>query len=150
MENTYLFVIISLASVAFASFVSYDADRVREIRFALGIILLASLSVPLASAVKGFSDVDFSYTGEGVSSNLVEKTVEEAFCEGIAEAVIEEFSVKRGEISVTARGFDSEKMRAETLCVTLSGRAAFGDIGAIEDFVSGLGLGECILEVNFG
>lgn len=150
MENPYVYVIVALASVAFASFAVYDADKLREARMALGVILLASLVLPLCSALKGISALDFNYEIEYGSSELVDTALEEAFCQGIAEAVREEFSIKKEEILVTARGFDSENMRAEELFVTLSGRAVVKDIRAVSDFVSGLGVGKCTVEVQFG
>ena len=150
MENGYLYVVLSLASVALASFVTYDSERLRESRFALAVILFASLSLPLVSAVKGISDIDFDYSYEIGPSSAVTEAVEDAFSLGIAQAVRDEFSIKKDDISVTVGGFDSEKMRAVSIFVTLSGRAAFMDLGAIEDFVDGLGLGKCVLEVSLG
>lgn len=150
MENSYLYTVLALASVAFASFVIYDAQRLREARFTLGIILLASLILPISSAVKGFSELDFDTGGDYATSSLANETVEEAFCRGIAEAVCGEFSFKTSDVSVKAVGFDAEGMRAEKIILTLSGKAALGDIGAAEDFVSELGFGKCTAEVYFG
>lgn len=151
MENPYLCVVMSLFAVAFASFVTYDGSARRESRLALGIILLASLVLPLGNVIKGLSDIDFTYTHEGVSTPpVVEKRLEEAFCDGISLALTNEFSLSSEDVSVTAEGFDSEQMKAQTVFVTVYGRAALGDIRAMESFISGLGLGECVLEVDFG
>ena len=150
MGSGYIYVVASLASVAFASFVIYDEERMKLSRFALGIILLAALTKPLGSLVDGLANMEFTYTGEGFSSSLVEKTTEEAFSLGLSRAIASEFSLKEGDISVTPRGFDSENLVAKELVVTLSGRAALADYGRIEDYVNSLGLGKCILEVRIG
>jgi len=150
MQGVYLGIIGPVMAVAFASFVIYDEERLRASRFALGIILLASVLLPISSAVKGVLAADFGYSEEGVDSSFVEKTVEEAFAEGVARAVCEEFSLKPSEVSVEALGFDSERMTAETIRLTLSGRAASANYAAIEDFINGSGLGKCVLEVRFG
>ena len=47
MGSGYIYVVACLASVALASFVIYDEERMKLSRFALGIILLAALVKPL-------------------------------------------------------------------------------------------------------
>ena len=150
MENPYIYVVVALGAVALASFAIYDSERLRESRTALGVILLASLILPISSVIGGIRELDFSFEAEYDGEQIVEERLEEAFCLGIAEAVREEFSIKKDNISVTAQGFDAESMRADSLLVLLSGRAAFGNIGAISDFVSELGVGECTVEVRLG
>lgn len=150
MTGGYLYVIAVMAAVAFASFASYDEERARQSRFALGIILLASLVSPLVSVVRGIGSIDFTYTGEDYSAISVEKTVEEAFVCGISLAIGEKFGIKEEDLSVEALGFDSERVRAESLLVTLSGRAAVKNYREIESYVESLGVGKCILEVQFG
>ena len=150
MGNAYVFITVSMSAVALASFASYDGDARKSSRLALGIILLASLISPVISAVRGLASIDFSDTGSYVESSAVEKTLEEAFCDGIAGCIAEEFSLKRDSVSVKAIGFNSETMRADVLTVTLSGVAATKDLVAIESFANGLEAGKCVLEVRVG
>ena len=150
MGEVCVYVTVSVASVALASFFTYDGESRKASRLALGIILLASLVSPIASAVRGLASIDFSDTGAYVESSAVEKTLEEAFCEGVAVCIAEEFSLKADTVSVKAHAFNSETMRADELTVTLSGSSATKDLKAVENFVNGLGLGKCILEVRLG
>ena len=150
MGEVCVYVTVSVASVALASFFTYDGESRKASRLALGIILLASLVSPIASAVRGLASIDFSDTGAYVESSAVEKTLEEAFCEGVAVCIAEEFSLKGDTVRVKARAFNSETMRADELTVTLSGSSATKDLKAVESFVNGLGLGKCILEVRLG
>ena len=150
MEGGYLYVIAVMAAVAFASFASYDEERARQSRFALGIILLASLTAPLVSIVRGLDNIDFNYTGEDYSATVVEKTLEEAFVDGISRGIRERFDIRSEDLSVEALGFDADGLKATTVLVTLSGRAAVKNFGEIESYVNGLGVGKCILEVRLG
>lgn len=150
MENTYLYLTLSLAAVAFSSFVMYDEERMKSSRFALGIISLAALLIPLVSLVRGTLNVEFSYTDTTYPSSAVTKTLEAAFADGISDALEDEFSINDEDIEVRIFGFDEEKMTADEISVTLSGRAAAKDLGRIEDYVTELGLGKCVLEVRIG
>lgn len=150
MGSGYLSLLAPIMAVAFASFVIYDSERLKASRFALGIILLAAVISPLGAAIKGFANMDFVYTGEDYSSSAVEKTLEEAFCDGISRAVCEKFSINTENVSVISEGFDDETMKAELIFLYLSGSAVTADYGSIEDYVNSLGLGKCILEVYFG
>lgn len=150
MENSYLYIVVCLFSVALSSFLAYGGARGREMRLALGVILLASLIPPISSAVKGFSELQLDVAEEYTESSLVERTVEEAVCLGIAEALADEISQSASDISVSLSGFDSEKMSADGVRVTLKGKAAFSDIKKAESFVSELGFGKCTAEVYFG
>ena len=150
MENGYLYVLAVMAAVAFASFAAYDEERARQSRFALGIILLAALTAPIPSFARGLQCLDFSYTGEDYSSSAVEKTCEEAFVLGISQGICQKFDIRAEDLSVETVGFDAERVIAEELLVTLSGRAAVKNLTQIEEYVNELGVGKCILEVRVG
>ena len=150
MENGYLYVFVCFSAVAFASFVIYDSERLNQARFALGIILLSALCVPLGSLVGTLRNMEFDYTGGDYSSDLVEKTLEEAYCEGILRSLCTQFSVAEENVTVEAEGFDPEKMKAETVRVTLSGRGALVNLSALREHVEGLGVKKCITEVRIG
>lgn len=150
MGNAYVYIAVSISAVALASFSMYDQGTQKASRFALGIILFAALISPITSAVSGLLSIDFNDTGGYVESSAVDKTLQEAFCEGIRRTVAEGFSLKADCVAVGVSGFDCEKMSADKIFVTLSGSAALTDIRAVESFVSDLGVGKCILEVRLG
>ena len=144
-----LFILTAVFSVAFASFTLYDSERAKSARFTLGVILLSALAVSLVSLFGTLSDVEFSYTGEDFSNSAVEKTLEEAYCEGVLRAICTEFSIKRENIEVSVSGFDSEKLSPAVLYVTLRERGALSDFGAIRRYAESLGAEKCIVEVSF-
>ena len=148
MESVYLYFTAIIAAVALASLSLCDEQQTRGFRFALGVILTAALFNPAVLAIKGLANLDFTYTGEDFESVSLEKTLEQAFCDGIANGIAEEFSIKKENVSVVPRGFDREKMSAEEIVVTLYGTAAAKDTLAVERFVTELGVGKCVLEVQ--
>ena len=150
MENAYLYFTAVVFAVALASLILYDPSDAKGYRFALGMILTAALFTPAVSLVNGLKNIDFAYTGEGFESLSLEKTLENAVCDGVRTSVADEFSINESCIEVELFGFDAEKMSAEGVRVTLSGTAAAKDIVAVEKFVSELGFGGCILEVRLG
>ena len=150
MSGGYACIIVSLTALALASFVIYDEERLKSARFTLGIVTLAAVLTPLIFAIKGIENIDFSYTDTDYSTEIVTQTLKEAFENGIAEAVESKFSVESGDVLVVAEGFDEEKMRAERIILTLSGRAVLKNVGAIESYVTELGLGKCTAEVKIG
>ena len=78
------------------------------------------------------------------------EVAEEAFSEGIARAVAEEFSLNKENIRVKIRGFDFENMRADSITVILSGRSVTADYRAIEKYFNGLDVGVCKVEIEIG
>lgn len=150
MQNGYLYITVSLMAVALSSFVMYDEERMKASRFALGIISLSALVMPLISAVKGIESIKFSYTDNIYSSTALQETLETAFADGISNAIEDEFLIRDKDVDVRVVGFDEKEMRAEQIFVTLSGRAVAKDIRAVEKFVTELDLGKCVLEVHFG
>jgi hypothetical protein len=68
----------------------------------------------------------------------------------ISHAVADEFGLSDGNISVGLINFDFENMRSDTVVVTLSGKAVTADYKEIENFVNGLGIGRCRVDVEIG
>ena len=118
-------------------------------RFAISVIVLYVVIAPLGS-VLGELDIDsiFSPTLNLPSEQGYEQIAADAFADGIAKAVAEEFSLERENLRVELRGFDFENMRAEKIRVILSGRAALADYKEIERYVDRLGTGDCECEIE--
>ena len=133
-------------AVAFAGFVLSSGKAERAARAALGIILVSAILSPLISLGQGFAQLP-EYSGAEEES-VFEKTAEEAFCDGVRLAIAERFSLDAEHISVRAKGFQTEKMTAEVLTVTLSERAKLADYRAIREFVVENNFGKCEVELR--
>lgn len=132
--------------------VSHGALRDAE-RMALGIITLYVIIAPVADGVKDFDAEAFFDSLSGGSANIESgyaETAEEAFAEGIALAVADEFSLSRDNIRVRLRGFDFETMTCEKIGVILSGSAAVSDYKAIERYINKMEIGVCEVEIEIG
>ena len=122
-------------------------------RLALGVIMTAAIVMPLSLCLPS---VDFGGIIEDIKNSaqkelpLYSADCREALEEGIADAVCAEFSLKEGSVSVRLCNFDFDNMRAERIVVTLSGVSVFANLEKIEEFVGGLGLGECKGTVEIG
>ena len=140
-----IFVMAALLSVL--RIVGYKSGNME--RLALGIICVYVLISPLATlrseGISGVLDTPNIEVENGASS-----VIENALCEGIEQAVAEEFSLNESYISVRLFGFDAETMRAEKIEIILSGSAVTRDYRAIESYVNKMEIGECRVEISFG
>ena len=152
MSNSFVYIAAVLFAVAFSSFVSYDSEKMRASRCALGIILLAALVAPLTSLIGEFENLtygDFPSYDSSAEEQFRDQSIGSAFVRGVELAVAERFSFSEDEVEVECFGFALEEARAEKIHVTLSGRAAFADIRAVRDYVENSRLGECEVTVVF-
>lgn len=152
MKEYLLSVFAICTVVGLVSFLSHGKLRSAE-RIVLGIITLYVILSPLPSAIKNF-DVDdfFSFDTDGVGEQGgdISEVAEEAFARGVALAVAEEFSLEASDIRVRVEGFDFEKMSAERIRVTLSGRASTADYRAVEEYLNKQQFGRCEVEIEIG
>lgn len=145
--------VISVVAVsvlaALASFISYGGGSERAIKGAVSVILLYTVCMPIADAVGDISVRDFEFEiadRELLGSAEYLAVAEDAFVQGVKQYVCREFDFKESDVSVSAYGFDFEKMNAERIYILLSGSAALADTAKIAQNVTDLGLGKC--EVN--
>ncbi len=144
------------AIVALCEHISYGGELDKNVKVALGIILLSSLVSPLVSALDGLSSFDidslFNKYGDDIAieDSLYYKTAEEAFCVGIERLLDEELGIEGEDIEVYTEGFDMTEMRAEKITIILSGKGAYADYRKIESRISSLGLGKCEVKLEFG
>ncbi len=153
MNNIFIYVLICMVTVAFSSFSMYSGSKNSASDFALGTILLAALAVPFVSFISSISKFDFStdgFSSGDYSSSIASDSVEEAFCKGIKFAVSEKFSLNSEQIEVECDMADYKALKAEKIRITLSGKAAYADFHAIEEYIEEQKLGECEVILNFG
>ena len=140
-----------LALTGALSLICYGSGKTEKA--ALGIIAAFIIISPLVTAISKVDTTEVldSLTGGGYETDADPSYVaEEAFAKGIKAAVTERFSVKAENISVRIINFDIKTMSCEQIKIYLDGAGAFADYRGIEDYVSGLGMGECSVEIIFG
>ncbi len=125
----------SFAVTALAGALSHSALS-SSVRMALATITLAVIVLPLMSSTMDFGDIQIpdSSVSEGDFDGYIEVS-EGAFCEGIALAVAEEFSLSIGEVRAECVDFDFTKMRAGQIKLSFSGQGIFADFRLIERYV---------------
>lgn len=151
MREYLLGVLGASALVSLATLLVRGRETERVCRFALGLLLLASLLLPLRGALTELPDLLLpEETAGGGEGGLYAEVGEDAFAEGILAAVEKEFSVPRSQMSVRVIGFDFASMRAERIVLLLRLRGAHADPARIEKYITEAGLGECEVELEIG
>jgi hypothetical protein len=143
--------------IATLSYLSYPSASERAIKLALGIILVYSVFMPVFGFVANFDKSNVSDYFEGIYSDgdvdgehIYAETAEEAFKQGIAKLVCNKYYIEEENIKVVLVSFDFESMHAEKIKIILSGKDSFADWRRIEEYVTGCGLGDCEVNLNFG
>ena len=140
-----------LAIFGAISLICYGSGNAEKI--ALGIIAAFIIISPIIAVIRDIDPMDAfgSLTGDGYETDADPSYVaEEAFAGGIKSAVSEKFSIKEENISVRIVDFDIKTMSCEQIKIYLDGVGAFADYRSIEDYVGGLGMGDCSVEIVFG
>lgn len=149
MKEYALSVFAICAICGLLSLLCYGSGRAE--RSAVSIIAAFVIISPMVVAVKNI-DLDTaldSLTGGSYETDADCSVVaEEAFAKGIRQVVADKFLLDREEIRVRIMDFNMEKMRAGQIKITLSGSAALADYRGIEEYVNGLGMGVCRVEIE--
>ena len=152
MQNGFIYIMALLFTVALTSFVTYDSERARSSRSALGVVLLTalvSLFVGTVTEVKNIRFEDLVEYNTESEESFRDKSLAEAFAKGVKKALMNEFSFEESDVEVACLDFDIETARARKISVRMSGSAAFSDIRAVREYVESAGLGECEVTVLF-
>lgn len=143
------FVILAISGIL--SLLSYGFGTSEKI--AVGIITAFIIISPILSAVRqvdasGLLDsiTDSGYEPDKTPSLVAEK----AFAEGIKSAISEKYTIDKDNIRVKITAFDMKAMMAGEIKIFLCGRAALADYRGIEEYVNGLGMGVCRVEIELG
>lgn len=144
-------VAIAALAVSLALHITHEQMR-SATRVALGLVLILAVAAPVADLVGGLSDIDLKIPNlsEGEENSAYEEVAESAFADGICKAIEDEFGISSGFIEVGFDGFDFEKLEAERIYVTLTGRGALGDPRAVREYVENNFGGKCVVEIEIG
>ena len=149
VEFFYTVTSVSLAA-ALSGFIAYrGSDKWHKL--AVSIILLSVISAPLFSFVAELVKGDISEMldfDEKIESDEFERVGKEAFEDAVRRLAVEKTGLPEGALYVVAEGFDPMTMRADKIKITLVGEGVGADYRSLENYIRGLGLGEC--EVKYG
>ena len=145
--NEYAVSVFLLSAIlGVLSFLIYREGADKTSRFAFLVLLLYTVSTPLAGLIGELEGaLDFSpedFVGEEMGDDYLRVT-EEAFASGVKKLIATEFSLKEESFDVHITGFEFEKMSAEKIKVILSPSCAFTDVVRLEKFVDAYGIGRC-------
>ena len=147
MKDAVIYVIFAVLSVTVVAFASYSPND-KWSKCALGVILLASLSLPLSGALSSLSEISFDMSSLGGAEYEDGKTnvAGEAYAVGVRTLICERYGIDNELVSVELYNFSFTDMRAEKIYVTLHGTAVLADTRSICEYLTSC-LG-CECEVN--
>ncbi len=152
MAEYILPIVIISAVTGMLSFISYPEAGDKASKFAASVLIIYVSLMPMLSFIGDISKVDIEgffeeiKTEENVGDPEYIKVTEEAFKEGICKLLVTKYGIKRENIKIYVFNFDFEAMRAESVKIILSGRAAAADARGMESYLNTLALGD--FEVN--
>jgi hypothetical protein len=130
------------------SFLAYKKGKATRIAFS--VLLIYTVLSPLSAVIPDFGGLisgEFTSELEGLDREYIE-VAERAFCDGVRAHISAELGISAEGVRVLCCGFDYQKMRAERICVLLSGSAATADAVKIRKIITEGGLGECEVEIE--
>ena len=155
MADYVISVVVMSAVLGFVAYASYPESASKASRFAASVLLLYVAVNPLGKIVRSLGG------GSGLS-DLIDKpppiieegeyltVAEEAFVEGVSKLLFTKYGIEPENVSIKTEGFDFQSMSCAKIKITLSGKGAFGDFRAIEEYISECGLGECEVYLKIG
>ncbi len=152
MKEIAIIIIGASCIAAVAAFLSHGKHRSLT-SGALALLLALFVATPLSAYLSDvfssdiFTAPDFELDSEDAEYEIVAK---EAFLEGIARLVADEFDIDRDDIIVKCDGFDIKDFTYERLYVTLTGGASSADTRGIRFFIEENFSGECRVEIEIG
>ena len=104
--------------------------------YSIGVLIICVILLPLVDIIRDFDTKSmFDSINMDLEYDITDDMIEASFEEGISEYIAQKYGVDKSCVSVMADGFDMERLRAERIYVTLSGKAVFLDYKKIEDEV---------------
>lgn len=147
----YLTAILMLSALlCIGTLLSYREND-KTVRFAFSLILCAAVVLPIAESLgeNASFGINLPSVPEDMGEGEYEKTAKAALEKGISELLCSKFDIAEENVTVFGEGFDFEKMRFSTLCVTLYGSAVFKDTSSVERFIKE-NFGGCDVKIRLG
>ncbi len=143
-------IVFSICAVlSLLALVRAPSDVERTERLAFGILLAATLLSPTLACIDELRTLTLPTVSVSPSDPLYEQVMEQAFVDGVAEAICREFSVSAACVQVRVRDFDASAMRGH-MTILLRAEAARLDHKAVERYIEEGGLGTCDVTRELG
>lgn len=123
------------AAVGLCVFLSHDALR-GAVCSALGVIMVLALVLPLVRAVRDIASSGITLPDRSADSDGFAELTREAFEEGVAIAIRNEYGLPLTADGVSARGFSATDMLADGITVVLPAGSEWTDYREMRDFVA--------------
>lgn len=154
MGEYFVLVVVSASMLGFFTFLSYSPANDRLVKAAASLLLLYTVLLPTVNIVKKLcSAVDapeFDFSMDDVIEGEYEDVAKQAFVEGIHKLLFTKYEIDKGDVEVMIYGFDFQTMRSEKIKILLSGKAVYADLRGMREYLNGLDLGKCEVEIRIG
>ena len=154
MGEYFVMIVVASSALGLLSFLSYPSVSDRLVKAAASLLLLYTVLIPLANMLEelysSLGSFDFDFSLEEVEKGEYEEVAEEAFKNGIRKLLFTKYEIEEGEADVIVYGFDFESMKAERIRILLSGDAIYSDARGMQEYLNGLDLGKCEVEIRIG
>jgi hypothetical protein len=140
-------------TVGILDYLSYPSKMREAVRIFASVIIIYALITPVLTFVNRIPDngnLGIQLPSELPNNGTYETVAKQAFENGICKLLYTKYGIDDEDVSVSAQGFDVREMRAERIVVILSGRAALVDYRGVEEYISGLSLGNCEVKIRIG
>ena len=156
MAEYIVSVVVACAILGLSAYASYPQSSDKASKFAASVLLLYVAINPLGKILSELDGGGFSFSAiigsapEVEEGGAYEDVAEEAFAEGISKLLFTKFNIDSEDSDVSIVGFDFEGMKCRKIKITLYGKAIFADFRAVEEYITGSGLGECEVYSGIG
>ncbi len=150
MKEYAITVICTVALIVIGSVISYkEGGEITKLAFSL--ILTSSVLLPIIPIIEELAsteleDLDFSFEDH---SGEYKETAEQAFEEGLADALCARFDIDPGDVRADINGFDFDSMSCRGIRVLLSGGAVFKNLTQIKAYLE-MNFEGCDIRVEVG
>ena len=147
---------VALASlfIGVLEYLCYPSKTKDAARLFASVVLIYSLLSPVlvfaSSLGDGIPPFEIEEPSDIPLGGTYEKVAEEAFKEGICKLLYTNYGVEAEDTAVSVEGFQLDEMKARRIVIVLSGKAALSDRRGMEQYLNGLGLGECEVRIRIG
>ncbi len=142
-------VVSILALSALSAMLSYRSDD-KFVKLAASVIVLYVCLVPLSGLSADNFDFEeiFDIGSEEIDKGDYQTVAEDAFSLGIKRLISSRFDIPETDIAVALTDFDTDKMKAGKIKITLYRKGATVDIKILEEYIEEAEIGAC--EAEYG
>lgn len=147
---------VALASlfIGVMEYLCYPSKTKDAARLFAAFVLIHSLLSPILLFASTLSDgipqFEFEDPSDHPLDGTYERVAREAFQEGICKLLYTKYGIDTQDAAISVDGFRVDEMKARRIVIVLSGKATLADHRGIEEYIDGLGLGDCEVRIRIG